>query len=960
MGRAEGAVRGRATRRWRVTPAREAHPVPRAPGPTAGSAHRIGLPARPVALPAHADNVSGSPSSPLPADPIDALIQLNTALAGRYVIEREIGRGGMATVFLARDVKHHRQVALKLLDPELGAVLGVERFLSEIRVTANLQHPNLLPLFDSGEADGLLFYVMPFVDGESLRALLEREKQLPVDEAVRIAVSIAGALEYAHEHGVIHRDLKPENILLQARQPVIADFGIALAVSRAGGARITQTGLSLGTPQYMSPEQAAGDRVIDGRSDIYSLAAVLYEMLTGDPPHMGNTAQAIIAKVLTEKPPHVRVGRETVPEYVDRAVERGLAKLPADRFATAREFADALRNEHAVWTSATTAERAGTRARSSPVLAWSIAALAALSALVTGTYAGSVKAAASPAIRFKIDVPPGQQLSTAPGRSIGLSPDGRTLLYAAVGSQAPMLFTRRLDELQAKAIPGTENPADFKFSADGRWISFVDYSASGRLVRVPSQGGPAAVVAAGTAYQGTSWTPTGAIVHAANHSLWRLDAPGGTARELTTIDTVHGERDLFGPYVFPDGKDIMFGVHVADGASSGSERFAIISIDGTNRRVLDKGVFGSVIAYVDGWLLYGRENGTMEAQLFDQRSRRFSGDPVTVLDGVMYKAQGGIEAVLSPTGTLAFIRGETDGVLAVLDRNGGPVFDATEHGLFSAPAWSPDGRKIALAESDGNSGSRSIWIYDVASKALSRLTSGINVIRPAWTADGKRVAFIVDEPRASTIWWAPADGSGPANLLYRLPGEQVREVVFSPDGRYAVLRTDENPARQTQYDLWYLPLADTGALRAMKLLQTPSNESMPSLSPDSRWLAYQSDETGRDEVYVRPAGPGPGGRVQVSAGGGTEPRWAADGTHIVYRAPRVFRSATISVAGGVPTVMGRDSLFADTYLRTDPAHQGYDIAPDGRFAMFRNASGIPEIVVVANWLTEVREKLHRR
>src|SRR3954454_17167415 len=253
--------------------------------------------------------------------------QLNSALTGRYTIERELGEGGMATVYLAHDIKHRRKVALKVLKPELGAVLGVERFLSEIQVTANLQHPNLLPLFDSGEADGLLFYVMPYVDGETLRARLDREKQLPVDEAVRITVAVANALDYAHSHGVIHRDLKPENILMQAGQPVIGDFGIALAVSNAGGNRITQTGLSLGTPQYMSPEQATGDRVIDGRSDIYSLGAVAYEMLTGEPPHTGTTSQAIIARMLTEKPRPMRTSRPTIPEHVEFAVQHALEKL---------------------------------------------------------------------------------------------------------------------------------------------------------------------------------------------------------------------------------------------------------------------------------------------------------------------------------------------------------------------------------------------------------------------------------------------------------------------------------------------------------------------------------------------------------------------------------------------------------------------------------------------------------
>ena len=270
------------------------------------------------------------------------LVELTAILADRYRIERELGSGGMATVFLAHDVKHDRKVAVKILKPELGAVLGPERFLSEIRVTANLQHPNLLPLFDSGATGGSLYYVMPYVEGETLRARLDREKQLPVDDAIRIATLIAGALDYAHAHGVIHRDLKPENILLQAGQPIVADFGIALAVAEAGGGRITETGLSLGTPHYMSPEQATSDRVIDARSDQYALGAVTYEMLTGEPPHTGATSQAVIARLMTEKPRSIRSTRGTVPIAVDRAIARALAKTAADRFSSCGGFAKAL------------------------------------------------------------------------------------------------------------------------------------------------------------------------------------------------------------------------------------------------------------------------------------------------------------------------------------------------------------------------------------------------------------------------------------------------------------------------------------------------------------------------------------------------------------------------------------------------------------------------------------------
>ena len=239
-------------------------------------------------------------------------------------------------------------MAIKVLKPELAAVLGAERFLAEIKVTANLQHPNLLPLFDSGAADGFLYYVMPYVEGETLRARLERERQLPVDETIRLVSLMAGALDYAHTHGVIHRDLKPDNILLQAGQPVIADFGIALAVAHAGGSRVTETGLSLGTPHYMSPEQASGDRDLDARSDQYALGAVTYEMLSGEPPHTGPTAQAIIARLLTEQPRSLRATRPNISPTLDDAVLRALAKAPADRFTSCGEFVRVAGDTHGV------------------------------------------------------------------------------------------------------------------------------------------------------------------------------------------------------------------------------------------------------------------------------------------------------------------------------------------------------------------------------------------------------------------------------------------------------------------------------------------------------------------------------------------------------------------------------------------------------------------------------------
>jgi hypothetical protein len=350
---------------------------------------------------------------------------ISTALGDRYVIEREIGSGGMAVVYLARDKKLDREVALKVLRPELGAVLGSERFLTEIKISARLDHPHILTLIDSGEADGLLYYVLPFVRGESLRAKLDRERQLGLDEALTITKQVASALDYAHRQGLVHRDIKPENILIQEGEAMLTDFGIALAVKEAGGNRLTQTGLSLGTPQYMSPEQATGDRGIDARSDVYSLASVLYEMLAGEPPVTGASAQSMIAKLMTEKPTHLRVLRDTVPASIDEAVAKALAKTPADRFASAGEFSRALdvKPTTDIGASATPVAKSSNRVAI-------VAGVIVLAAIVAGgAYAMRGRGSAAPRATAAT-LGQRTQLTTAGVVLVpAISPDGKQLAY---------------------------------------------------------------------------------------------------------------------------------------------------------------------------------------------------------------------------------------------------------------------------------------------------------------------------------------------------------------------------------------------------------------------------------------------------------------------------------------------------------------------------------------------------
>ena len=879
---------------------------------------------------------------------MDALTQLKESLSDRYEIEREIGAGGMATVYLARDIRHDRHVALKLLNPDLGAVLGVERFLAEIRVTANLQHPNLLPLFDSGAAEGgLLYYVMPYVEGESLRARLDREKQLPIDESLRIAIAIANALDYAHSHGVIHRDLKPENILLQAGQPVIADFGIALAVSKAGGNRITQTGVSLGTPQYMSPEQATGDRVIDGRSDIYSLAAVIYEMLTGDPPHIGSTSQAIIARVLTEKPRSMRSIRPAIPEYVELAVQHALEKLPADRFANAREFAEAMSGRGpALTTGVVSDDRRRWREKQS-FKAWLLNPLTLMLAAVAFAaiaFAALRKPAAPPsrAVRFVITAsdssrPPADYGGPWPG---AITRDGGTVVYVANGGAGPVLYSLRTDQLDPRQIPGTNGAYQPVFSPDGEWICF---ETQGKVNKVRLDGSEPISISAGGAANGADWTTLDEIIlgsEATRRGLSRLSSSGGEPIEFVKPDKSKGETDYLWPIAFPDGKAVVFAVWTGRLTTT---MLALASVDGGDVAYL--GIRGiRPLALVNGKLIYVQADGAIMGVAIDESARKVNGRPVAVYDPVVVIAgyNGNSSIFISAGGAMVASRGGLRSQLSWIARDGRSIPITKEARRYASPSLSPDGRRIAVAAHDRDTWA--IWIHDAETGTFSRFSSVAVTNGPWWSPNGSKIFYVgTNEKDRLTIWSQQADGGASPEKVVDVGF--VNDLTVAPDGRSLVYAGYNN----NSWDLLRVRL-DSAPVVSSYLASPDADEQQGRFSPDGRWVAAVSTDTGINEVYVL-SYPNPSLRVQVSTGAALSPVWSRDGSSVYYVAGAVLMSARISTSPSL-RVVSRDTVLTDVSALVN----GYDVAKDGRLLGLVSQKNDYQLVVVPNWRVELERK----
>ncbi|HEY6825525.1 MAG TPA: protein kinase [Gemmatimonadaceae bacterium] len=861
-----------------------------------------------------------------------SLIRLDS-LADRYRIGREVGHGGMASVYLAHDLKHDRDVAIKVLHPELAAALGGDRFLAEIKTTARLQHPHILPLLDSGEADGHLFYVMPFVAGETLRGRLEREHLLPIDDALRIGREVADALEYAHNLGVVHRDIKPENILLQDGHALVADFGISLAVQQAGGARMTQTGLSLGTPQYMSPEQAMGERTIDGRSDIYSLAAVIYEMLAGDPPFTGSTVQAIVARVMTEKPPRIATRRERVPRHVEGAVLRGLEKLPADRWATAREFSEALGGAGAAWVApepeaSSPSPRSAFRARPLLLAGGGVLALAA------AWFAGRSMTRANGATPTTVtSILPPADGSFGEQQALALSPDGRQLAFVfSTTSGSQSLWLRSLDKLDAKPIPGSVG-ADIPFwSPDGRSLGFF---AKG-ILRVVDPNGDIRQLCTVTRPVSASWGITGNILFGHRGGVSIVPASGGTCRLLVPAGNNIAPRAAF----FPDGKRFVYSRGRAADLAVANENGQTIGTLAVRRSLL------AVVA--PNYLVYPdeRDAGALDIRPFDLKTLAWTGPEARFLNGV--RSRSGVHTFSVAAGALAYLPGTPDRSYLVVDAS------ASTDSVPVEGTWTVSARNRRLgAPTIAVAGNLAgLWLYDLETKRSTRLllrdstitslpSNGIGATYPAFSPDGKRIAYMAN--RYTQCGLSIHDLAADSNHVVTHDSLATADMLgcplpmdWFPDGNRILVKRD------TVLQIMALDGSIVGQIAR------PGRIFEGHLSPDGNRVAYASEETERAEVYVQAI---PSGLpTRVSLDGGRWPGWADGGRSLYFMTPDGrIQKATIngtSLVGPPKTVMRVPEWRRNTF---DDNGVGFAVVGDGERFIIRRSSSALGAAYAQNW-----------
>jgi Tol biopolymer transport system component len=881
---------------------------------------------------------------------------------GPYEILGPLGAGGMGEVYRARDTRLDRVVAVKVLPAHLGEdEQARQRFEREARAASSLNHPNICTLHDFGHEAGVDYLVMEHLEGETLAARLERGA-LPLAEALEIATQIADALDRAHEQGLVHRDLKPGNVMLTRTGAKLLDFGLAKPVAGALGRSaqdlaasptrttpLTAAGSIVGTFQYMAPEQIEGQEA-DARSDLFAFGAVVYEMITGRRPFEGQTQASVIARVLETEPPSMRELQTVTPPALERLVLTCLAKDPESRWQSAKDLRRELQwiatqGSDDVGAGAAPAETAPVRSKAwwGP---WIVVAALAVTSLVLGWLVVRQPAGERGAVYVSVDPAPGSSpvsMGVAAG-PVRVSPDGTTIVFVARGEKTPgTLWVRRLGEPEAVQLAGTQNATRPFWSPDSRSIGFF---ADGKLKKIAATGGPAFTLADTPDPRGGSWNPDGVIIFSPNFvgPVYRVSANGGATSPVTEIDESRSEATHRYPEFLPDGRHFLY-LSRQKGAGRGPEPLVLLgSLDSMERRVVVRGATNAV--YASGHLLYVLES-TLMAQPFDADRLEATGEAVPLIDGVRFDrrfSRGVFSA--SGNGVLAYQTGRGEECeLTWFDREGTVLGKIGDPMLYSSPVISPDGSRVAFQLIDESRGVGDIWIHDVERDLRTRLTfADADDGDPLWTSDGERIVFRSAREESVGPYVRSVDGTGEAERLH--DGHlSMLPTDLTSDGKFIIYET-EHPVGN---ELWAVSLESRDS-EPIALAASGDNVWGGRLSPDGRWLAYASDQSGRSEIYVMPY-QGSGGRWQISSDGGEELRWSDDGKEIVYLAiDGTIMAAGVDGSGSSFTVHGVRPLFRPPLAAT-PGWR-FDVSSDGQRILVTTAAGGEEnqtLRLVLDW-----------
>jgi len=881
----------------------------------------------------------------------------------------------MGEVYRALDTRLDRIVAVKILPSHLSENPEArERFDREARAISSLNHPNICTLHDVGHQDGVDYLVMEYLEGETLASRLDKGALAP-DQVLRYGIEICEGLEKAHRTGIVHRDLKPGNVMLTQSGVKLMDFGLAkslpsrasasssLTVNLSGPAAnspLTEKGMIVGTFQYMSPEQVQGKEV-DGRSDIFSLGAVLYEMVTGKRAFEGKSQLSVAASILENEPPPIRSVKPMTSPVLDHAIVCCLAKNPENRWQTARDLALELKwtTEPGAHTGTLTA--AGPRKTRRQGLAWSLAALLALVVvLTTFLFRGQRPQVATP-VRFEIQLPAG-------ALTFNLSPDGRQLAFLAPGPDGRnLVWIRALDSLEPRPLRGTENIlVPIFWSPDSRFIAFQSGS---KLKKIDISGGPPQEVCdAFAAVIGGAWNRNGTIIFGTvGNGIMQVPAAGGVPALLTTTEG-RNEVHTF-PSFLPDGRHFLY-LRAPENPGIYLGSLDVRPEQQSSRRILSTSQMAVYAASADskiGRLLFLRE-GTLLAQAFDERSLQPQGDPIPVAERVGSFHQSGLFSV-SPSSVLAYSAGPTARWLSQLnwfDRQGKPLGHAEQPGTYSYIdfALSPDGKRLAASKIDPRAGGEpGIWLLDLLRGMSARFTfDQAPDSAPVWSPDGSRVAFAAFRAGGNGIYQKTTNGAGKEHALVSVTGGEKFPNDWSRDGRF-LLYSQQDP--QTHADLWVLPVAGDGTPSgtATPFANTAFNEEQGRFSPDTRWIAYASDESGKSEIYVQPfpAPPNGGSKTPISRDGGSQPRWRRDGKELFYSSPDGKLMAADVTEGpifkaSVPRTLFQVPVAQIGHNESGLQVLGWDVAPDGKRLLIDTATTSSEpVTVVLNWTAELKE-----